>query len=271
MRIQLSLNISDENVVRACQVLKESRELNSLVVKMLTAYTYDQKDLTDVYNNTGTVTQEEKDYSSEYAEIRNSLMVMGVLLDDGQNLFDESTSTFSEYMEQATEKDVYEKETTDTGGIKITPKLLPSKAGLTERPRVDAHGEKQSDYFDPAVFKQEITNTVMNMRNDITEIKEFLHMPKGSQGTIGSEIEAIKTVVEERKVNAQEEKPAETVAEVPTDNIEPAEETKEFGVELESGVQFVAETGDDGVEVKSDEPVNGEASSAIDELLSSLF
>lgn len=266
MRLQLSLNISDNEIIKVCKALKETKELNSVVVRLLHAYVYDEKDLSGVYTDIPApfVQQEEKDYSAEYDNIRSSLEMMGILLDDSKNLFADSAETFSDYMEHAMSSGACKAEETDTGGIKIIPRLLTDNSAVPAK-KLDRHGEPVSEYAELRMMTEGTAREVSALRSDVTSLKKFLKI-EGDDGTIKQDIQEIKEVIAEREKSVAVPTAEESVT------VETVEETVEPKVELDDGVTFEAEPEDDGIELaKDDTPVAGEAASDINDLLSSLF
>lgn len=101
MRVQCSLIINDNEVYEAIQDLKEQKELNPLLARLVTRYIQDENfrfalDAESEYTPQGDVNCDDR-----YAEIRDGLMTMDIMLTDAENVFSSGKSTLEECMEQA--------------------------------------------------------------------------------------------------------------------------------------------------------------------------
>ena len=267
VRIQLSLTINNPEVYEFCSHLKEARELNSLVLRLLTAYMQDEE---GVFNSVGgdidTSPPEQKDFSSEYDSIRESLQVLDILSQDAENLFSDSSTDFEEYMDAALNKGVVKETTTETGDSIVAPNIdLLAKGGRKEKP---------ADMFDFDFVKEmllKINKSMSDVRSDVNNLKKYVKYPEGADlESASTEETGFEGMFEDKGVTppVTHEETIDSGTGAVSDEMDFGEEpTYEF--DSDSGeVEFNPQEDE---QLEASEPKHADASKAIGDLLGSLM
>ena len=261
MRIQLSLTINDPQVYERCSHLKEAKELNPLVVRLLTAYMNDEEGIFEsVSEGIDDAPPEQKDYSTEYDSIRESLAILDIMTQDAGNLFSDSKSTFEDYMDTAVASGIVKEKETDTGDSTIVPNLDL----FAKKPKNSDKEEKTSDMFDFEFVKDmliKLNKSMSTVQSDVKNLKKYVNYPGG-------------TNAEESTQGVSDEDVTMPDAEVSmTAEPEMSTEAPEFSFEdnEDDGIEFQTEEPALEPEPEPSTPKSVDARSAIGDLLGSLL
>lgn len=260
MRVQCSLIITDDEVYDVIQDLKEQKELNPLLARLITSYVKGSDEFRRTVNSgVDYVSQEQVSYDDEYRRIREDIMTMDIMLEDAANLFSDSKSTFADYMEQAEDAGIIRNEHNEESQT-TSPKLLEHKKVFREEE--DGNTDAVDIKF-IAEQLRDVSDKVSILSKDVQQLKDM-----------GVLKESSKTEEENDLGVSTQEKPVEL--DTPDEPEFPTEEPEDdFDVDipvLEDDIdeepEFIQEEEPEPVE---DVPVAGEAADDMGSLLSSLF
>lgn len=266
MRVQCSLTINDDTVYERIQDLKEAKELNPLLVRLITAYVYGNETLLSALNeDVEYIKPETQDYSTEYEEIKKDLMTMDILLADGENLFSSASDTFEDYVNQATDRGIIKpKQTERSEESKVVG--IPKKVHFEEEAAADP---EMYDIKFIAESLKSVIKKVDSLTKDVNSIKGTATEPKAVENDALEE-----TAITHEETSSVHEESVVTHEEV-FEGTEHTDETVTF--EVEEPVTEVEEPNfteepafvDEPV-FESEDTVMGEAASAMSDLLASL-
>lgn len=266
MRVQCSLIINDNEVYEAIQDLKEQKELNPLLARLVTRYIQDENfrfalDAESEYTPQGDVNCDDR-----YAEIRDGLMTMDIMLTDAENVFSSGKSTLEECMEQAENLGAIKRDVDkETGTVKQIPLIEAKKQLIAEE---EAGDDDMLDIKLIARQLKQVTSRVDTLMSDISELKS-----KGILNGGGAAVSNEPTVDTTKDVDVEVEDDFDV--EVPDT---PVTEPDDFETTVNNITEEAEQTDEDEFTFIPDEPVvenkqpqSGEASSDIGDLLGSLF
>lgn len=242
MRVQASLIINDTELFEGIvQPLKESREFNSFLVKLLEAYKEDYNGLRSYFGEASDYSYEDtKDYSDVYSNVAETFAIMDTLVSDGENLLGGAINSFQTCMDKAMEQGIVREEETKDGNKEIHLALEAKKR--TEEPIKTS--EENSDLRALISEISKLAQKVDSIAIDVENLKR------------NDTKDNVEFKVTEQKEEVFEETP------VINEEVNFEQNFEEDTYKAEEEVMFVQE---------EQQPVIGEASSAMSDLLGSMF
>ena len=254
MRVQCSLIINDNEVYEAIQDLKEQKELNPLLARLITRYIEDENFRLALDADAEYAPEGDVNFDSVYAETRENLATLDILLQDAENVFNDGKSTLEDCMEQAENIGVMKRNVDEETGAVSQVSLIEAKQQLIKEE--EAGDDDMLDIKFIAKQLQQVTSRVDTIMSDIAMLK--------SKGIIA---DTTKETVEDEPVFDEEVISEQEPVELGGTDTQPTQEVEEQDTEDFTFVQ-------EDVPEKEEEPEtsqSGEASSDIGDLLSSLF
>ena len=254
MRVQCSLIINDNEVYEAIQDLKEQKELNPLLARLITRYIEDENFRLALDADAEYAPEGDVNFDSVYAETRENLATLDILLQDAENVFNDGKSTLEDCMEQAENIGVMKRNVDEETGAVSQVSLIEAKKQLIKEE--EAGDDDMLDIKFIAKQLQQVTSRVDTIMSDIAMLK--------SKGIIA---DTTKETVEDEPVFDEEVISEQEPVELGCTDTQPTQEVEEQDTEDFTFVQ-------EDVPEKEEEPEtsqSGEASSDIGDLLSSLF
>ena len=258
MRVQCSLIINDNEVYEAIQDLKEQKELNPLLARLITRYIEDENFRLALDADAEYAPEGDVNFDSVYAETRENLATLDILLQDAENVFNDGKSTLEDCMEQAENIGVMKRNVDEETGAVSQVSLIEAKKQLIKEE--EAGDDDILDIKFIAKQLQQVTSRVDTIMSDIAMLK--------SKGIIA---DTAKETVEDEPVFDEEVISEQEPVELGCTDTQPTQEVEEQDTE---DFTFVPEDVPEDVPEKEEEPEtsqSGEASSDIGDLLSSLF
>lgn len=255
-RAQCSLLFSDDEVFNYLVApKKEAKELNSFIVKLIQSYYYCEE-VRRFVDGEDFIPKSEAAVNNEdmYSAIRESLATMDIILEDGKNVLDDSIQTFRDAVNEAQSSGVVKEQ--DAGNDCVVPLLNREKT------------ESQTQSNDIG-----ISGSIAEMiLSQLEELREKISKVEGDVGALKGG-----TKVSEESVVSPTEKVEESVGSGVINGHDNNDfDFSESVIEESDGEPlFVQESEVAEEEVSYNEsevaPVNGEAASAMKDLLGSLY
>lgn len=263
MRVQCSLIITDDEVYDVIQDLKEQKELNPLLARLITSYVKGSDEFRRTVNSgVDYVSQEQVSYDDEYRRIREDIMTMDIMLEDAANLFSDSKSTFADYMEQAEDAGIIRNEHNEESQT-TSPKLLEHKKVFREEE--DGNTDAVDIKF-IAEQLRDVSDKVSILSKDVQQLKDMGVLKESSKTEEENDLADLGVSTQEKSVEPDTPDEPEFPTEEPEDDFDVDIPVLEDDIDEEP--EFIQEEEPEPVE---DVPVAGEAADDMGSLLSSLF